>query len=265
MQKERARILVVDDEPEIVETLKHSLSNEGYEAIGAFTGEEALKILEKERADLVLLDIMMPGLKGTEVARIIKDKYPSVKIIVVTGYSSEAANLSKDTPLESVFIKPVNIQELYRKLSELFIRGENDTPDLELKQGIKARVLLIKAKLLFVEPSFEVYNILRAHFAKLAKKGEFYQIEMIANGQEAAGKLAAFNPDILMVNMSSSKGYSADVLSEILGKDLSCKGIINYAIDDLNNLEKEELERLTKAVETISLKNGLIELKWVGV
>ncbi|UCC95691.1 MAG: response regulator, partial [Candidatus Omnitrophota bacterium] len=118
MEEKKAKILVVDDEPEMVAILKHFLQLKGYEAIGALSGEEALRILEREGVDLVLLDIMMPGIKGTEIAKTIREKYPASKIIVVSGYSNEIEKLSKDSPLEGAFVKPINVGELYDKLIE---------------------------------------------------------------------------------------------------------------------------------------------------
>ena len=116
MENKRTKILVVDDESEVLDTLKHFLSVKGYEVMGAYSGKEALRILENKKVDLILLDIMMPGMRGTTIAKIIKDRYPDIKIMVVTAYPEEGRKVSQDIVLEGLFIKPLGTQELYNRL-----------------------------------------------------------------------------------------------------------------------------------------------------
>ncbi len=77
-----AKILVVDDEPDIVNIVERILKKHGFETIGAYGGEETLNILKKEKPDLILLDIMMPGMDGWETARRIKEN-PETKDIPI--------------------------------------------------------------------------------------------------------------------------------------------------------------------------------------
>lgn len=265
MTDKKSKILVVDDEPDIVSALKHFLSVKGYDVISAFSGEEALNILAEEKADLILLDIMMPGLKGGEVARIIKERYPHMKIIVVTGYSDEANVLSQVHPLDGIFIKPVRLQELYNKLLDTLSKNEIEAVDLKSTQWIKARVLLIKAKLLFIEPSQEVYSSLTDYLKGLSRKGEEYELDRACDEEEIAEKVKSFNPDMLIVNVSFFKLDGIKTFSEILDKTSHRREIIVYNIDSAQDTENIELERLIKAVEAACIKNGLIEIKWIEI
>ncbi len=261
----RNRILVVDDEPEIVDLLKSFLGIKGYEVSGALSGQEALSVLDEKKTDLMLLDIKMPGMQGTEVARIVKEKYPYIKIIVVTGYADEAENLLKNNLLAGLFVKPIPLQELNNKVVEIFHQNGDSDIDLKPKQGISARVLLLKAKLLFVEPSDEIYDFLSAHFKKLSNRGENYDSEVIDNKGDLKTKIALFTPDILVINAAALRGDNMNLNAEILGRNLGLKEIILYNIEDLANLHQGELEKLTKSIETVCLKNGLIEIKWVEI
>ena len=119
MEDKKIKILVVDDEPEIADILKCSLSVRGYAVERAFSGEEALRIIAGKKIDLVILDIMMHGIRGTDVAKIIKDKYPDTKIIVVTAYPEEGSKLSKEINLAGLYIKPFGLEEFYNKLLTL--------------------------------------------------------------------------------------------------------------------------------------------------
>ncbi len=81
-------ILVVDDEKRIVENITLCLKREGFQATGAYDGDEALRIFEKQRFDLVLLDVSMPGMNGYEVMEHIFAIDKEALIIIITGYAS---------------------------------------------------------------------------------------------------------------------------------------------------------------------------------
>ena len=85
---EPARVLVVDDEPSVVEVFREFLSGEGYALSVALSGEEAVRLIPEVKPDLVLTDINLPGLSGLEVMRFAKRVDPEVAVIVVTGYAS---------------------------------------------------------------------------------------------------------------------------------------------------------------------------------
>ena len=65
-------ILIVDDEPDIVETIKFLVESEGFCCLTAFDGEEALKLAKEKRPDLIILDVMLPKINGYKVSRLLK-------------------------------------------------------------------------------------------------------------------------------------------------------------------------------------------------
>jgi len=81
-------ILIVDDEPSILQSLGGLLNDEGFEVITASNGYEALKIIDKESPDLVLLDIWMPGIDGIETLKEIKKDNPYIQVIIITGHGT---------------------------------------------------------------------------------------------------------------------------------------------------------------------------------
>lgn len=267
MSAKKTKVLVVDDEPEIVEILSHFLSVQGYEVRGALNGDEVLKMLEQERADMLLLDIMMPGLKGTEVVRIVKEKYPAIKVIIVTGNAREAQELSKNNFLEGMFIKPINIHELYNKLLEIINKKEKLDLDVNRKkeQQIDASIMEIKARLLFIEPSLEIYNFLKVYFKELAGKGENYELDVVDNQKDILEKIVIFNPDIFVVNAAAFRNDSEITTSKIFNGDSGIKEVVVYNIRDIINLQNQDLVKLTNTIEGICLKNGFIEIKWIKI
>ena len=84
----RKTILIVDDEESICQSLAGILRDEGYDTIAAGSGEEALKLIEEEMPNLVLLDIWLPGMDGIEVLKIIRSEYPQIRVIMMSGHGT---------------------------------------------------------------------------------------------------------------------------------------------------------------------------------
>ena len=88
----REKILVVDDEEDILELVRYNLAKEGYRVVGALSGEEALKKARLEALDLIVLDLMLPGIDGLEVTKKLKagDKTCNIPIVMLTAKGEEA-------------------------------------------------------------------------------------------------------------------------------------------------------------------------------
>mgnify|MGYP002682496840 CR=1 FL=1 len=81
-------ILIVDDEESICRSLEGILSDEGYEVLTAKSGEEALKTIEEEQPDLILLDIWLPGIDGIDVLKNVKQEHPQIQVIMMSGHAT---------------------------------------------------------------------------------------------------------------------------------------------------------------------------------
>ncbi|HEX7051432.1 MAG TPA: PleD family two-component system response regulator [Longimicrobiales bacterium] len=118
----RARILVVDDEPDNLEILATRLRYRGYEVEEATRGEEALERVEQNPPDLILLDIMMPGLDGYEVTRRIKSNpaLPFIPIILVTArVSTQDKVAGLDAGADDYLTKPIDFAELEARVRSM--------------------------------------------------------------------------------------------------------------------------------------------------
>ena len=85
-----ARILLVEDEVELLDVLTEHLEREGYAVTRAVDGEEALRRVQNERPDLVLLDLGLPGLRGFDVLQRLREDHPRVPVVMLTGLDDEA-------------------------------------------------------------------------------------------------------------------------------------------------------------------------------
>ncbi len=106
-------ILIVDDEPSILQSLSGLLSDEGFEVMTAANGYEALQKIEGEAPDLVLLDIWMPGLDGIETLKEIKTSHPNIQVIIITGHGTiETAVQSTKLGAYDFIEKPLSIDKV---------------------------------------------------------------------------------------------------------------------------------------------------------
>jgi two-component system capsular synthesis sensor histidine kinase RcsC len=115
------RILIVDDDAGIRSALLVALSGMGYEAAAASSGSEALNVFLRNRYDLVITDLQMPGMDGWTLASLIKDRFPNIPVVLMTGQEKE--DVMKDPRgncIDCAIFKPLKLQELERELKEMF-------------------------------------------------------------------------------------------------------------------------------------------------
>lgn len=138
-----ARILVVDDDETIRNTIKAILEDEGYLVDSAATGSEAVQKTKKTAYNVALLDIRLPDMEGVELLKLMKDTVPRTRKIMVTGYPSmqnAIAALNKNA--DAYLVKPVDIAKLLSTVKEQLQLQENEKEFSEQKvaEFIETRV-----------------------------------------------------------------------------------------------------------------------------
>jgi DNA-binding response OmpR family regulator len=115
------RVLLVDDEAELISTLAERLSFRGIEADWVTTGEEALRQVEKQRYEVAVLDVKIPRISGLALKKLLQEKDPQLKFIFLTGHGSEEDfRIGAAEAGESYYlIKPVDLNLLMEKLKEI--------------------------------------------------------------------------------------------------------------------------------------------------
>ena len=124
-------ILIVDDEPSILQSLSGILSDEGFETATATNGYEALQHIENEVPDLVLLDIWMPGIDGLETLQEIRKKNPQVQVVMITGHGTiETAVQATKFGAFDFIEKPLSIEKVIVAINNAlnFRRLEEEKP-----------------------------------------------------------------------------------------------------------------------------------------
>jgi len=121
-QRLAKRILVVDDEASIVELLKFNLQREGYEVLDAPDGETAIQLVKSDRPDLVILDVMLPGIDGIDTCQAIR-RESNVPIIMLTAKSEEFDTvLGLSVGTDDYMAKPFSTRELMARVKAILRR-----------------------------------------------------------------------------------------------------------------------------------------------
>ncbi len=126
------KILVVDDEPDIIELVTYNLSKEGFDVSPAFDGEEALAKIRKEKFDFIILDLMLPGIQGMEICRILRND-PITKNIPIIMLTAKGEEIDKILGLEigadDYMTKPFSTRELLTRVKTIMRRTSEKTAD----------------------------------------------------------------------------------------------------------------------------------------
>jgi two-component system, NtrC family, response regulator HydG len=138
-----ARILIVDDDESIRNTVKIILEDEGYMVDLASTGNEAIKMTEKTAYNVALLDIRLPDMEGVELLKLMKDNVPRTRKIMVTGYPSmQNAITALNKNADAYLVKPVDVEKLLNTVKDQLRQQEEEKNFSEMKvaEFIETRV-----------------------------------------------------------------------------------------------------------------------------
>lgn len=119
------KILIVDDEQDIVESLKFMLEVSGYTCYSAYNGEDGLRMAKELIPDLIILDVMMPKINGYKISRLLKydKKYKDIPIIMVTARSQEEDKLiGEETGVDEYITKPFDLDYVVQRVNE-YLKG----------------------------------------------------------------------------------------------------------------------------------------------
>ena len=119
------KVLIVDDEKDFLEIMAERMRNQGLDVLTTTSAEEALKMVEKESYDAVIMDFMMPAIDGFKALKLLKEKKPEVQIILLTGDVSEQKRIeAKKLGALDVIEKPADLKVLIRKIRNINTRRD---------------------------------------------------------------------------------------------------------------------------------------------
>jgi DNA-binding response OmpR family regulator len=229
------RVLVVDDEPMVRDTLGQFLSDEGYVVDLAVDGEAALERVHAARPDAILLDLMMPGMNGRQFLQALRDEpaYASVPVLIMTAVHGLEVNLATLGASE-VVEKPFNVEELLNKVALAVYRSRGESPvrvqtaqhepaSSPPAEALPAEALPAKA-IILTRPAPDEQGVvlvveqdrarLQALDLQLSQRG--YTVVSMTRALVQLSRLArALRPRAILLDLRSE--HAQDVLSELRG------------------------------------------------
>jgi two-component system alkaline phosphatase synthesis response regulator PhoP len=181
MDKKDIKILLVDDEPDILEIVGYNLSSEGYQIITAENGFEGVKKAKKELPQLIILDVMMPEMDGIEACEQIR-KVPALKDTIVTFLTARGEDYSQvagfDAGADDYITKPIKPKVLVSKVKALLRRFKEDTVSSTVKIGNlvidreEYKISLKGEEIILPRKEFELLSLLTSKPGKVFKRDE---------------------------------------------------------------------------------------------
>lgn len=216
-------VLIVDDEKDILELLRYNLAKEGYKIFQASSGEEAIKLAKSASPDLVVLDLMLPGIDGLDVCKIIKNdpKTKNIAVIMLTAKNEESDIVTGlELGADDYIIKPFSpkvliarVRSVIRRKSKLSVSDDDSIKIVDLEINPGRHEVLIKGKP--VDLTYTEFKIL--HF--LAKRPGWvftrYQIVDAVRGGEYI--VTERSVDVQIVGLRKKLGEFGNFIETIRG------------------------------------------------
>ncbi len=242
----KGKILVVDDETTMLETLSSFFGNRGYQLMTAASAEAALKLIAEELPSLALIDIKLPGMNGIELLKRIKRDYPGVKTFIITAYDEENKKAVEEIGVDAFFAKPIGLDALKKKVIEVLSDSERRVKTLvrsHVLEGAPAGKLLFILEVLPNEQD-RLTPYLRECFTDTARSGGRYDVAFAYSINDTLQKLMSFKPDLVLINFDSLYQIACGQLaSRIVESPYHPKEVIVYGLN-LEAADKRTIEQL---------------------
>ncbi|HYO12203.1 MAG TPA: sigma-54 dependent transcriptional regulator [Thermoanaerobaculia bacterium] len=256
-------ILVVDDEEVLQDVLTFLIRKEGHNVVSALSGEEGLRVLEREEVDLVLLDLMLPGMHGMDVLREIRRRDPDQVVIVITAFSSiESAVAAMREGAFHYIPKPFKNEEVLltirRGLEQRRLTSENRSLKEQLRQRFGFDNIIGKSK-----PMQQVYEMIRlaapakSNILILGESGTGKELVAKAihhHSRRADGPFITVNSGSMPADLLESNLFG-HVRGAFTGAVASKKGLFELAnggsifFDEIGNIPLDTQSKLLRVIQ----------------
>lgn len=181
MEPSQKKILIADDEPDILEIIGYNLTKEGYQVSTAKDGDDALVKAKSVKPELIILDIMMPKKNGVEVCEILRSKqdFKDTRIIFLTALNDESSHIKGlETGADDYISKPISPKVLLSKVNALFRRIHTDTGTSAIRIGnleidpAKFEVIIDGKDVVLAKKEFELLYMLASRPGRVFLRNE---------------------------------------------------------------------------------------------
>lgn len=222
----KGRVLIIDDEAEIRRNLTVGLTQEGYSVVACPDGISAIHELNQAREkgaayDYLVTDIFMPDIDGLKILKVIKNQYPDLPVLVITGFGDERLMLTALSEYNTGYLdKPFEIQDMVEALEELSPgRTDTEAPEEVSDQGIRESVsAYLTVKITDADRSMEIYDTL-------------YKMDGIASCDAVRGDF-----DIILLAQASSSSEIEEIFDKVRDMD-------GIEVLSMSEVERPKLDR----------------------
>jgi len=256
-------ILIVDDEEVLQDVLTVLIRKEGHNTLSAWSGEEAMEVLEREEIDLVLLDLMLPGMQGMQVLKEIRQRQPDQVVVVITAFSSiESAIEAMREGAFHYIPKPFKNEEvlltLRKGLEQRRLTSENRSLREQLKQRFGFDNIIGKSK-----PMQQVYDLIKlaapskSNILVLGDSGTGKELVAKAihhHSRRASGPFVTVNSGSMPADLLESNLFG-HVRGAFTGAIASKKGLFEMAnlgsifFDEIGNIPLDTQAKLLRVIQ----------------
>jgi len=177
------KVVVIEDEPDILELIEYNLRREGFEVATATTGRSGLSVIGREKPDIVLLDLLLPGLDGLDVCRRLRavESTRDLPVIMVTARGEESdVVLGLGVGADDYIHKPFSPSELIARVRAVLRRGpiRDSDPDRMVVRGplaidpVRYRIKVDGRRLEFTPTEFRLLHVLASHPGRVFTRGQ---------------------------------------------------------------------------------------------
>lgn len=233
MGDKQKKILIIEDEPNIIELVGYNLKNNGYDYISAQDGLMGITLANKEKPDLILLDLMLPGKSGEEICRELREEGNKTPIIMLTAKSDEVDKiLGLEFGADDYMTKPFSVRELMARIKAVLRRyDEVSNGDLGVEEVLKYEDIVINKNRHEVVVNGNSVNLTLKEFELLCflieHKGRVFSRDQLLDkvwGIDYAGETRTVDVHIRYLRKKIAQGENEDKYIEtIRGKGYKIK------------------------------------------
>jgi DNA-binding NtrC family response regulator len=263
-EKNRVTLVAIDDDPQSLELISESLAQEGLEILTATEPERGLELVLGSKADIALLDLVMPRLSGMEMLERIIEAAPETDVILVTGhYSTESAVEAIQKGASDYLTKPLSVSHLRQHIGKLIDEARQRRRVLSLDDQI-VKIAQFEGMVGRSPAMLQMFTLIRRiapHFSSVLVVGETGSgKELVAKalhhlGRSQAGRFAAFNCSAIVETLFESELFG-HVRGAFTGATQDKVGFFEYAdggslfLDEIGDIPLPTQGKLLRALET---------------
>jgi len=262
-EESRIKLIAIDDDPAALELIQEALSQEGVEILTATEAADGLELISRIHPEIVLLDLLMPGIKGMELLERIVEICPTSEVILITGqYSTDSAVKAIHKGASDYITKPVSIDDLRKRIGVLIEEASRRKRALEL-DGEFLKTFRFEGMVGRSPLMLEMYRTIRRvapHFRSVLVTGETGTgKELVASALHnlspvASGRLVACNCTAIVESLFESELFG-HVRGSFTGAVQDKAGMVEYAsggtlfLDEIGDMPLEAQAKLLRVVE----------------